>query len=136
MPEAFIQPPPLCSYLSLALSLPLFVSISCSLSLVFLLSNGISIGQIATGIQSADRLIESLIGCLMSACCWFTLRETESHFKRHTTASWTCLQRSLHMGGSTAFTCCLLIIHTKGFCFFNHLEKMMLKTFCFGDSFF
>lgn len=31
--------------------------------------NGISIGQIATGIRRARHLIESLIGCLMPACC-------------------------------------------------------------------
>lgn len=73
-----MQPPPLCLYPSLSvylfslfacvrlsLSSALYLSFSSSLSLC----NGISIGQIATGIQYADHLIESLIGCLMSACC-------------------------------------------------------------------
>lgn len=69
----FIQSSPL-SYQSPSLSfrdcvclylLALYLLLSSSLPLC----NGISIGQIATGIQYAQHLIESLIGCLMSACC-------------------------------------------------------------------
>lgn len=86
MPEAPQSASPSVS-LSLSFSLPpsLFASVCLSLSSALYLSlpsspslcNGISIGQIATGIQYADRLIESLIGCLMSACCQFILRETQ-----------------------------------------------------------
>lgn len=67
----FVLLPPL-SYRSLSRSLSLCACVCLSLYLLFPsslpLCNGISIGQIATGIQYGDHLIESLIGCLMSAC--------------------------------------------------------------------
>lgn len=78
MPEALRSASPSVSLsVSLLLCLSLFACVCLSLSSALYLPfsstlslcNGISIGQIATGIQYADRLIESLIGCLMSACC-------------------------------------------------------------------
>lgn len=106
MPEALHSASPsvlslslsLCACVCLSLSPALYLSFSSSLSLC----NGISIGRIATGIQYAHHLIESLIGCLMSACCQFTLRETQgqSHFKQHAATSWTPLEKSLSVAGS------------------------------------
>lgn len=115
MPEALHAASPsvfisvfLCACMCVCLSAALYLPSPSALSVC----NGISIGQIATGIQYADRLIESLIGCLMSAAAG-SHRERQSHFKKLTGTSRTRLERSANTTGSTPLTCCLLIILTK-----------------------